>query len=186
MSHARSLRLDLRVPVRAARHQPVHPDFEFAALHARPQKFHDEAQPADLARAGCSGGSGSSSVRVADEDERLGRIGRHVLGAPACQRDLPDGFRPSSAPRRPGIDDRDRHPREVAFIARHQREPLDDRVAAIRASISGCGSGTWSAAQRSQTARSTSRMRPRNSRRSRPSFHARNIEACFLSWRSSL
>src|SRR5271166_1321238 len=50
---------------------------------------------------------------------------------PACKAlppdaDLPDGLCPSSARRGPGIDDRDWHPREVAFIARHQREPLDD------------------------------------------------------------
>ena len=90
------LGLDFRAPVRAARHQPVHPDFVSAALLARPQKPHDEAQPADLARGEILGRIRLVEMRVADEDERPGRIGRHVFGAlPLGPRNLPGAFRPS-------------------------------------------------------------------------------------------
>ena len=82
MSQARELRLDLRIPVRADRHQPVDPDFVSAALHAGLQELHDEGQPADLARRRVLGRIGLVLVRVADEDERPGRIGRQS-GAPA-------------------------------------------------------------------------------------------------------
>jgi hypothetical protein len=69
---AADLRLDLRISVRATRHETVHRHFIFAALHAWAQKFQDEAQPTRLLR-----WIRLIAMRVADEDERLGRIGRH-------------------------------------------------------------------------------------------------------------
>ena len=66
---------DLRVPIGAASHLAVDPHFEDAVLYGRRKEALHEAEPLDFTLGGLVRLVG---VRVADEDDRLGRGGRHA------------------------------------------------------------------------------------------------------------